>query len=360
MRQELAELVLAKVMQWDVEAFSKEFPGLSRMSLLKYDEYQQYRPGQKFIESLSLWLRQFKTPDERQIAYQWIKARLVFISNQEMRQLVEAAYPDFVRPILLEIAAKRLGCESHHVAKISGSREFAGVRRRSLFLGLSDGSRMDVFRRAAELNNEQVWQAYEIGDPKAKKFLKDLRKDEGPEAKFESVFLVDDFTASGTSYFRKEDGELTGKIHKAVSQLREQTDLVAPECSYFILLYVATDRAMEYLERELNLHYTAAGVVPPRPLAVCRISSDSAVSPANELDTEFLKMVDGEDYYRKREMDEHELKGGTDDVKRGYAGCGLPVVLVHNTPNNSLYLLWANETDSVKGLFPRVTRHKEV
>jgi hypothetical protein len=55
--------------------------------------------------------------------------------------------------------------------------------------------------------------------------------------------------------------------------------------------------------------------------------------------------------------DKHMKKGGTDG-RYGFADCGLSVVIAHNTPNNSLAMLWA-DVDSSKALFRRVTRHRE-
>ena len=62
-------------------------------------------------------------------------------------------------------------------------------------------------------------------------------------------------------------------------------------------------------------------------------------------------------YYDANLEDEHTRKGGG-DVKYGFANCGLPLVLAHNTPNNSLYLLWA-ESAKLRALFPRVNRHRK-
>jgi hypothetical protein len=63
-----------------------------------------------------------------------------------------------------------------------------------------------------------------------------------------------------------------------------------------------------------------------------------------------------EQYYDKSIEDQHTGVGGA-DVKYGFARCGLSLVLPHNTPNNSLALLWA-ETEKVRALFPRVQRHR--
>jgi hypothetical protein len=62
-------------------------------------------------------------------------------------------------------------------------------------------------------------------------------------------------------------------------------------------------------------------------------------------------------YDAKAFEDEHTEKGGQ-GIKYGYAGCGLPVVLSHNTPNNSIYPLWKH-APTLRPLFPRVIRHKK-
>ncbi|HWG46501.1 MAG TPA: hypothetical protein VN688_27310, partial [Gemmataceae bacterium] len=65
-------------------------------------------------------------------------------------------------------------------------------------------------------------------------------------------------------------------------------------------------------------------------------------------------------YYDHSIFDPHIEKGGAPDARYGYADCGLPVVLHHNTPNNAIALLWSYDDRAVRGLFPRVQRHKEV
>jgi hypothetical protein len=66
-----------------------------------------------------------------------------------------------------------------------------------------------------------------------------------------------------------------------------------------------------------------------------------------------------ERYFDQEADDEHGAVGGT--TKRyGYANGRLPVVLAHNTPNNSVYLLWAEDVHAVRGLFPRVSRHRKL
>ncbi len=60
MRDALAERLLANVMAWTPEDVARERPVLQALAAIKYDEYQQFSPGMRFVESLALWLAQFE------------------------------------------------------------------------------------------------------------------------------------------------------------------------------------------------------------------------------------------------------------------------------------------------------------
>src|SRR3546814_7520656 len=93
-----------------------------------------------------------------------------------MRHLVEAAFADHIKPMLIRAAAETLGLPAHSLGAVTESTAFRRSLRSSLFFGLSDGARMDVFRRSANLDNEQVWQAYEPSEAKTTGLIEDLRK----------------------------------------------------------------------------------------------------------------------------------------------------------------------------------------
>lgn len=101
MKEQLAERLLARVMGWDAEQVAAQRPVLQALAAYKYDEYQRFSPGQRFIESLALWLSDFKTPDHKTAAYEFVRSRLVFFSAAEIQHLVSIAYPDHIRPRLL-------------------------------------------------------------------------------------------------------------------------------------------------------------------------------------------------------------------------------------------------------------------
>ena len=61
MKKELAETLLTKIMGWSDAEKAEERALLESFASYKYDEYQQFAPGRRFLESLALWLQQFET-----------------------------------------------------------------------------------------------------------------------------------------------------------------------------------------------------------------------------------------------------------------------------------------------------------
>ena len=49
-------------------------------------------------------------------------------------------------------------------------------------------------------------------------------------------------------------------------------------------------------------------------------------------------------------------KGKHDEPYWGFNECGLLLVLSHNTPNNTMPVIW-EDTSKFRGLFPRISRH---
>jgi hypothetical protein len=370
MKDALAEKLLAHILEWNPEDVARERPILQAMAAYKYDEYEQFSPGMRFVESLARWLSQFDKTDRR-VAYEFIKTRLVCCSAQEMTHLVETAYPDYIRPLLLQTVAREQSLNPRHIGAIADTTEFLVRQRQCLFLGLSDGARIDSFRRAnRELEHEQICQTHDLSDQRVKELIekvtirvRNLRSDSkgNPEHRFRTIVLLDDFSASGSSYYMtKKDGTVGGKIAKFFKRVTDQDDvlsgLVSPgDFEVFIVLYVATDGAVDHLKDQsdklwgsmrVQCQVRAIQLLPPT-IRIIRTSDDT-----------FRALIDK--YYDHSIFDEHIEKGGTSDAKFGYADCGLPVVLHHNTPNNAIALLWSYDNRAVRGLFPRVQRHKEV
>lgn len=374
MRDVLAERLLAEVMKWTPEDVSRERPDLQALASIKYDEYQQFSPGMRFVESLALWLNQFETGAEREVAYKFVRSRLVFISYAEMAHLVTVAFPDFIRPFLIRQTANDVGIPEMFVSRIAKCKEFQVLLRQSLFLGLSDGAHIDIFRRSnPEISHEQILQSYEIPDKKADdmilKLSSDLeglfcRKPTSAEKVFRMIFLLDDFSGSGISYFRKELHDLQleykGKIHKILSNLSEtQGELKklvnANDLHVCIVLYVATTKGLSHLADHIETWLKEGRRnIKCTMLAIQKIPDDTLLCSGKDI--EFIKLL--EKYFDPSIVDEHFLKGRHEKPYLGFDQCALPLILSHNSPNNSVPLLWFEDQRKYRGLFPRVSRHR--
>ena len=119
-----------------------------------------------------------------------------------------------------------------------------------------------------------------------------------------------------------------------------------------VVLYTGTHQAREHLQKEMTRLQQLHGIS-------CEVffihQFDGTLCMLPNCNGPMEPLI--EKYYDKNIEDEHTGVGGA-DVKYGFARCGLPLVLPHNTPNNSLALLWA-ETGKVRALFPRVQRHRK-
>ena len=337
------------------------------MSRYKYDGYQDFVAGLRFIASLIAWLKQFASPEERRTAYAFVRHRLVYIGPAELNHLVHLTYPQFVLPKLASIISQRLGTPPYLVWKhAQGAKAYSRLLRASLFFALSDGARIDAFRRANSgiISNEQVLIAPQIHASKWDGVLKDLVKEQGADAKFECVFLLDDFTASGATLIRKDPGgkEWKGKLVRFWEDARAYLGShFVPDWTLQVHHYIGSAQAQHNVinqESEIrsdygegnwfkNVSFTYGTILPNR------------VRLLGGEDTAFLDLVDR--YYDPSIQTIHTQVGGG-SVARGFGGCSLPVVLDHNTPNNSLALIWA-ESDGMKNahsmrpLFRRRQRH---
>lgn len=367
MRDENAHQLLAKVMNWqDHETVMNQVPNLQLLAEFKYDQYQRFSPGKRFVESLALWLNQFNAAD-RLIALEFVKNRLVYFSEKEFSHLVNTAYPDCIVQERAHLVAEEQNIAPYRVGSIFQHRRFKELGLKSLYLGLSDGARTNELRRASEgeISNEQIWQAYELGLEKTKDMVEALQKSlvkEGfpsDSSKFNLIWLLDDFSGSGNTYIRYDNTKRTykGKIRKIYDQLHRGELVDKSHYEVYLLLYVATRQAIDHIEYWSERFTSENGYAPLHVKVLCPIERQTAVS--HQSDAELVTMLGNIRYCDSSASDSHFLVGGTDDVRWGFAGCSLPVVLAHNTPNNSLYILWGPESLSFFGLFPRVSRHKE-
>lgn len=382
MNKKLGLKILSKVMEWDDEQAIQEFRWLTFMAAYKYDSYRDYLAGARFIESLITWLQQF-SEGERSIAYAFVKENLIYFSVPEMNRLVEKFFPEFVQKVLVQMVSDSLNIQPYKIwATKENIASYKRERRKTLFMGLSDGARIDTLRRmnTGVLSNDQIVGMVQIDQNKWGELLKDLNEDlksNGDkifqDEKFTRLYLIDDFTGSGTTFLRKVNGKLKGKLLKLAKSLQtvNEDDKFPFVKNYEIIVhhYVGTEQAKINIENNYkqymeeihllglkcrNIKFTF-GMILPSGIKILKSSQHPFVKLCVEYYNPALEGSTGE----------HALQSGVKSIMFGYGNCGLPVVFEHNTPNNSLPLLWADTPDeqekhNMRPLFRRRQRHSDM
>lgn len=342
------------------------------MSRLKYDGYESFSAGARFIENLVNWLQQFDRPN-RENAYSLARRHLVYIGAAEMKHLVKLIYPQTVQPRLIQAVADRVGIPTYKVwSNKQAAKELGLLRRKTLFLGLSDGAHMDDFRRAnaGVVSNEQVVVATQINPTKWDDLLKNLQKAVCDDtARFSFVFLIDDFVGSGTTLMRWDAIEkcFKGRLPRFWDEVQNYVDSHFEEdWTLCVHHYIATHQASKSLDSKneevkqtlkdqeklwFNQVEFTFGMILPEELPLQR---------QPELQNTIVPLV--EKFYDPTIQNKHTDLGG-EDIRYGFGSCGLPLILEHNTPNNSLAILWAesreeNDYHNMRPLFVRRQRHE--
>jgi hypothetical protein len=412
MKRELALQLLRRILDdppWTEDRLRETVEQLRVLAEHKYNKYEMYQPARSFFESLYLFLARLR-PEHRTAALEFTRDNIVFVSREEFQQLAHILYYDRIRQKQLDFTAALSGLPRHRLRQLSESPIFKRLQRASLYVGLSDGARIDYFRRQnLDVNNEQVLAAYYAGEEKITDVGRKLAEALGEtDAKFDCLFLLDDFCGSGRTLLREVavaglaihvviPNELQGRLKydpkkrqlewnyrgaieekelvslrsisadpiylAAVEQLADKCRTAETEVrgalvriAKELLLQLVSDHAKVYFSPLLATQYALGRLQPllhrlPAPLDRLELlpgavlSDGARIRPGEGVISEIC-----EQYYSSELEDEH-----TGYVKFGYDGCGLPLILHHNTPNNSLYFLWARKWKDP--LFVRYERH---
>lgn len=375
MKQSLAERLLAKVMNWSDDEVKTELRPLMLLAEIKYDEYHQFGPGMRFVERLARWLEQISestletTLTRRFTAFKIVRDHLIFISSDEMYSLIGMTYPEKVLPCQRRIAGTIAGIPPHKIRRIEDSVEFRSLVAKTLYVGLSDGSQIGMLRRMNPKTIDHEFTLLNLDQTEEKatsvvaKLSPSLAKLKLPDAnaKFSLLVLVDDFTASGTSFIRKEGSEYKGKLVKAIDSLQVGKSMASlvdlNDLTLLVLFYVSTQYALDRIRAEVAKFKAHNGTAIEVIVEAVHIIPGEAMrigASDPELDS-FLKTRF--ETFRDSVVDEHYLKGDCTHEHRGFNSGDLALVLFHNSPNNSLPVLWFDEDGKNQALFPRTTRH---
>lgn len=380
MNQELGLNILSRIMSWNDERARREFEWLRLMARLKYDGYRDFQAGMRFIESLATWLQQF-SKTERETAYGFIRSALVYIGPSEMQRLVEQFYPREVRDRLVRAIATQRELPPYRVlADDEASKALNRLRRQTLFMGLSDGARIDIVRHSnvGVLTNEQLVVATQVDAAKWKDLLDKLREDlKDNTARFAMVYLIDDFMGTGTSLltFNQTKQKWSGKLVRfkdsimAASEALGDDKLFEADWQLCVHHYIGTAHAKQAIEERIEIAKTSltdSGWAKSIQFSFGNVlPQDLPIDNCGGRFSDFITLTTN--YYDPIIRTRHTDVGGVTHMGLGYGGCALPLVLDHNTPNNSVALLWAETEGSVhedgtnapamRPLFRRRQRH---
>ncbi len=358
MRDELAGQLLDRLLTWSAEEQAQWMADLRRLAAYKYDDYEGFAAGERFFESFARWLGQFESADARRRLVGFVRSELIFVSRDELNHAIACVYPDFIKRALVVRAAEEVGLSPFRVSAVVDTNAFRTLRRKTLYLGLSDGARLDRLRRASpELSHEQFWLSPELGPHAVSTMAEKLSEAIAEhsldgEPRFRHVVLVDDFYGSGTSLLsRKEDGTWGGKLYRARDHLNNDlragdNPLLEVDADVTVVIYVASAQAENHIRETLEAFEPSW-----RLHVVQQLPASLPVS-----DPELCALSDW--FFDDVLIDKHKKER----VPLGYKAAALPLVMHHNTPNNSISPLWADSTERQGGsyrhaLFPRYERH---
>ena len=365
-----ASALLKTIMDWSIDDVLNKLPDLQALANYGYDDYQQFKPGMRFIENLANWLNRLPN-DKKNTAFEFIQDKLLFITRSQMEQIVSIAYPYYIVPLLLNQVSKESikKIPRWNIAKLLKSTEFQILHNQCLFTGLSDGSQIDIFRRSSsKINHEQISRTHEINKSRSRKIQESLEarlnhfKLKKQVNYFRNVFLLDDFSASGTSYINKKSlktSKITGKIasfHDSITNICDPlSNLVnLNDLKVYLVLYIATETAQKYLQTEGKKIFR---LIPFSVIVIHTIPDD--IKYDENLNKKFTELIKEKEYGWDKIHTEHTAQGDETKPYLGFDLCALPLILHHNTPNNSLPILHRNdEKTNFKGLFPRIDRHQ--
>jgi hypothetical protein len=257
---------------------------------------------------------------------------------------------------LLDYILEREGLDSFQRAT-AFRNHFGDYLRRCLFIALSDGAKIDYFRRHhVDLSQEQVVPYYRAS---SSNYVDELRKQQGPEATFSHVILIDDFCGSGYTLAHKRpndptvvDGSLQ-RVYEHHARVIDQADKV------LICHYISTAsarRSVMGLVRRLP-HYA----MKTDWITALELDDDQNMLRRNHdpLATAIIRLCD--QFHRPEFDDPNSLKGG--GYRYGFGKEALPLVLYSNTPNNSVFVLWfdkraGSDSPGFRSIFRRVHRHR--
>ncbi len=163
---------------------------------------------------------------------------------------------------------------------------------------------------------------------------------------------------TGTTFLRfdEEKQEWTGKLCRFCDSVRSAIEDLSDDSPFDegwelrVHHYLANFRAA----KDARVHVKEAAPALTSGISLGSVDLSSGLVLPEKLPIDSVPGANGDvialtqKYYDPILRTEHTDVGGVTHLGLGYGGCALPLVLEHNTPNNSVALLWAETEGGVR------------
>ena len=180
--------------------------------------------------------------------------------------------------------------------------------------------------------------------------------------------LIDDFTASGSSFIRKKkDGSFGGKLptfFETIEKKQKFKDLFTEGFEIHLYFLIATNNSLNHIRALLEEYMAVHTNLKVDVDCVHLLGEDAKFTNHQEpAAKDMMAVIEKKCYVNEPALTDaykESYPEGNKDYHLGYKQCALTVVLNHNTPNNSLPIIWQPGRDGADRLYPlfyRITRH---
>lgn len=281
--------------------------------------------------SITKWLENFNNENEK-IHALYLLSKFMYFGEIPVKNLLLSLYRDLFRyPIIEEIRKNNNDTlDTHLIEELFHKEE---IKTRFLSLGNSSESSahlLYLFRQETSLSVE---------------LFAETKMSINVENKTDITryIFIDDFCGSGRQATKK-------KVREYIETLRTTT----PNCEIYYLMLFATSDGLRHIKSS-NVYDKVDTVVELDDSFKC-FDENSRIFPAKINEFEFNKEFTQkfcyyygyplvEDIFQKEKLSEDLIKKFSDTSALGWENCQLLIGFNHNTPNNTLPVIWYEEDD---------------
>lgn len=296
--------------------------------------------------SINEWLKNFETDEEKEAAL-FLLSNCMYFSNSSIRAILRALYRDKYRaPIIQQIREDKGGIIDDTVI----NEGFHNKLLKTRFLGVGNPSESGVhllyyFRQENHIPRNLFIHTDDLLKPTKKAELSEKCKD------VEQVVFIDDLCGSGSQATKETN------VKRCVEKLRQLKN--CPKISYLMLfgtkegikvvreakLKVGGPKLFDEVDAvmELNESYQCFNKDSRYFKNKSKEFKESARAMSYKYGKMLIDKIIDRDYSRK--LGEEERRDLIEHRALGFGDCQLLLALHHNTPNNTLPIIWFDEDD---------------